>query len=337
MNVRKEIDYGKLFEAVDRAVSVVLPQMELYREIGRLICERPEKGAAGAVAKHLQNTHPDASGFSPRNVRRMREFYRMYKNDPDIMREAMEIGWTQNVVILEANLTLAEREWYIRAARRFDWSKLVLAEKIVQCAHETEPLDSEEKTCYTAHEQSKMKARETIDSENGLRPKNMEKAEQENRSNRTDSFCPFPYRYLRHLSGRLLPRGRSCESSAEDPCQWSNNPRTNEQTYHVYPGQTCSRPDILSGRQGAVRIIRTADGSLRREKHPMCAAPHAFQSGSTRCKRRRRSHRRLSRDNGLVRRGPFIGWSNGVVLCCVSFRQTPRIDSACGISDERTE
>ena len=132
MNVRKAIDYSKLFAAVDRAVSATLPQMELYREIGRLICERPERGAAGAVAKHLQNAHPNTNGFSPRNVRRMREFYRMYKNDPDIMREAMEIGWTQNVVILEADLTLAECEWYIRAARRFDWSKLVLAEKIVQ-------------------------------------------------------------------------------------------------------------------------------------------------------------------------------------------------------------
>ena len=130
MNVRKDIDYGKLFAAVDRAVSAALPQMELYREIGRLICERPEKGAAGAVAKHPQSAYPDASGFSPRHVRRTREFYRMYENAPDIMQKAMEIGWTQNVVSLEADLSLAEREWYICATRRFDWSKLVLAEKI---------------------------------------------------------------------------------------------------------------------------------------------------------------------------------------------------------------
>ena len=50
MNVRKAVDYTELFAAVDRAVSAVLPQMELYREIGRLISERPEKGAAVAVA-----------------------------------------------------------------------------------------------------------------------------------------------------------------------------------------------------------------------------------------------------------------------------------------------
>ena len=149
MNVRKTIDYGKLFEDVDRAVNAALPQMELYREIGRLICERPEKGAAAAVAEHLQSAYSDTSGFSPRNVRRMREFYRMYKNARDIMREAMGIGWTQNVVILEANLPLAECEWYIRATQRFDWSKLVLAEKIAQCAHKTDTLDSKDDICYT--------------------------------------------------------------------------------------------------------------------------------------------------------------------------------------------
>ena len=32
MNIRKAIDYDELFEAVDRVVNAVLPQMELYRE-----------------------------------------------------------------------------------------------------------------------------------------------------------------------------------------------------------------------------------------------------------------------------------------------------------------
>ena len=33
--------------------------------------------------------------------------------------EAMTIGWTQNIVILEAALTGQERAWYIQAANRF--------------------------------------------------------------------------------------------------------------------------------------------------------------------------------------------------------------------------
>ena len=156
MNVRKPTDYSNLFAAVDRTVSDALPQMELYREIGRLICERPEKGAAVAAAEYLQSAYPDISGFSPRNVRRMREFYRTYENAPAVMREAMELGWTQNVVILEAELSLPEREWYIRAARRFGWSKLALTEKIAERTHENIAIDNEPDLCYTASDEKQM-------------------------------------------------------------------------------------------------------------------------------------------------------------------------------------
>lgn len=57
-----------------------------------------------------------ATSFSPRNLRRMREFCRTYENDPVLMEQATRIGWTLNVVILEANLTMGERAWYIWAA-----------------------------------------------------------------------------------------------------------------------------------------------------------------------------------------------------------------------------
>ncbi|MBQ4565974.1 MAG: hypothetical protein IJA48_06465, partial [Oscillospiraceae bacterium] len=63
------------------------------------------------AAEYLQANYPDIPGFSPRNTRRMREFYRTYENSPVLLDEAMEIGWTQNVGILEAELTIEERAW----------------------------------------------------------------------------------------------------------------------------------------------------------------------------------------------------------------------------------
>ena len=78
MNIRKNIDYSDMFTAMDAAVDVGLSQMKLYCELGRLVCERAEKGAAVAAAEYLHSRFPDVSGFSPRNLRRMREFYRMY-------------------------------------------------------------------------------------------------------------------------------------------------------------------------------------------------------------------------------------------------------------------
>ena len=116
MNVRKPVDYSAMFAALDTLMAADLPQMELYCEIGRLVSGRTEKGAAVAAAEYLCDAYPDVSGFSPRNLRRMREFYRAYENAPEVLAEAMTIGWTQNVVILEAELSLRERTWYIQAA-----------------------------------------------------------------------------------------------------------------------------------------------------------------------------------------------------------------------------
>ncbi|MDE7261948.1 MAG: hypothetical protein K2N78_07835 [Oscillospiraceae bacterium] len=126
MNVRKSVDYSAMFAALDTLMAADLPQTKLYCEIGRLVSNRPEKGAAVAAAEYLCNAYPDASGFSPRNLRRMREFYRTYESVPAVLDKAMTIGWTQNVVILEAELAVQERLWYIRAVRQYGWSKGLL-------------------------------------------------------------------------------------------------------------------------------------------------------------------------------------------------------------------
>ena len=114
MNIRKPTDYTTLFTALDAAVAAQLPQMELYCKIGRLVGSRSEKGAAVAASEYLQAAYPAAEGFSPRNLRRMRNFYRMYGNAPELLAVAMRLNWTQNVVIMEAGLTMDERCWYIR-------------------------------------------------------------------------------------------------------------------------------------------------------------------------------------------------------------------------------
>ena len=166
MNVRKPIDYSAMFEALDTLMSADLPQMELYCEIGRLVSGGPEKGTAVAAAEYLRATFPDVSGFSPRNLRRMREFYRSYESSPKVLVQAMTIGWTQNVVILEAELTLQERAWYIRAVQRFEWSKLELQRKIAAGAHLEIALDFTDEMCYTENKNSAMER--TANEENPL-------------------------------------------------------------------------------------------------------------------------------------------------------------------------
>ena len=156
MNVRKPIDYNAMFAALDSLMESSLPQMELYCEIGKLVSARPEKGAAVAAAEYLGKAYPNASGFSPRNLRRMREFYRAYESVPEVLAQAMTIGWTQNVVILEAKLSLKERAWYIQAAHQFRWTKLELQRKITAKIHLEIVLDSVDEICYTEEKNTSM-------------------------------------------------------------------------------------------------------------------------------------------------------------------------------------
>ena len=149
MNVRKPVDYSAMFAVLDTLMAANLPQMELYCGIGRLVSGRPEKGAAVAAAEYLCAAYPDASGFSPRNLRRMREFYHTYESAPEVLAEAMTIGWTQNVVIMEAELTPQEQAWYIKAAGQFGWSKLELAGNIRERIHENMALNNTSDPCYS--------------------------------------------------------------------------------------------------------------------------------------------------------------------------------------------
>ena len=149
MNVRKPVDYGTMHRELTAILAQNLPQMDEIHAIGKVISQRPEKGAAVAAAEFLQANFPDRTGFSPHNVRRMRDFYKTYENDQTLLRLAMKIGWTLNVVIMEAELTREIRKWYLEQARERQWSKAVLLEKLASAAHLEKLLDADADTCYT--------------------------------------------------------------------------------------------------------------------------------------------------------------------------------------------
>lgn len=154
MNVRKNIDYTVMYEEIDNLIAQRLSQMELYCEIGKAVSRHPEKGAAVAAAEYLAKKYPDVQGFSPRNLRRMRDFYRTYEEHPALLSLALQLGWTQNVVILEANLSMELRGWYIKASKQFGWSKAELTEKIATNAHEMIVLSIDEEVWYIAEQEN---------------------------------------------------------------------------------------------------------------------------------------------------------------------------------------
>ena len=161
MNVRKPVDYSTMYRELTTILAQNLLQMDEVYAIGKAISQRPEKGAAVAAAEFLQANFPDRTGFSPRNVRRMRDLYKTYENDQTLLRLAMKIGWTLNVVIMEAELTREARKWYLEQAREWQWSKAVLLEKLASAAYLEKALDADADTCYT-DEKTEDEMRQTV-------------------------------------------------------------------------------------------------------------------------------------------------------------------------------
>ncbi len=148
MNIRKAVDYSTMFATLESVMKADLPQMELYCEIGKAVCAHSEKGAAVAAAEFIKEQYPDMTGFSPRNVRRMRDFWQLYSGTPELLGEALHLNWTQNVVIMEAELPAEERRWYIRQATARNLSKAELLRMIEDSAYLESVLDEKVDVWY---------------------------------------------------------------------------------------------------------------------------------------------------------------------------------------------
>ena len=195
MNIRKLADYTTMFAALDALTAAQLPQMELYCEIGRVVSGRSEKGAAVAASEYLQDTYPATEGFSPRNLRRMRAFYATYEESPEITRQAMNLGWTQNVAILERCSSNEERAWYIRAVLRFGWKKAKLLAAIESQAWQHSSLDEQAFSCYTGEKE----------------------ITQESESDEEDTLCVSRHYLQKSLKSPVISRLFRLEGSATTP------------------------------------------------------------------------------------------------------------------------
>ena len=167
MNIRKPVDYSQMYEALDDLLVSSMEQTKLFCEIGKVIDERPEKGAAVAAADYITATYPNKRGFSPRGLRRMRDFYRAYKNDPSLVEEAMGIRWSLNALIIETCEDHDIRKWYVKACLKNGWSKQQLASQITEKAHENSTLDPAEDQSQFEN-QVALENEETVRVESGM-------------------------------------------------------------------------------------------------------------------------------------------------------------------------
>ncbi|MCX5783823.1 MAG: PDDEXK nuclease domain-containing protein [Elusimicrobia bacterium] len=117
------------YEAL-RAVNKEL--IALYWDIGKVIAKRQKgqtwgKSVVEKLSNDLHKEFPGMQGFSTQNLWYMRQFYREYSSNSKLQPLVGEIGWAHNIVIMSKCKADIEREFYIRATKKFGWTKNILA------------------------------------------------------------------------------------------------------------------------------------------------------------------------------------------------------------------
>ena len=115
----------------------------LYWSIGREILTRQDAQGWGAkiverLAHDLQAEFPGVEGFSARSLKYMRAFAAAWSDEPIVQQLAAQLPWGHHMVLLDRLKTPVEREWYLRAAVEYGWSRNILVLQIKSALHERE-------------------------------------------------------------------------------------------------------------------------------------------------------------------------------------------------------
>lgn len=132
----------KVYQSQYQALKAVNKELiKLYWDIGHAIIEKQEQHGWGksiveTLSKELQKEFPRVKGFSTRNLWRMRSLYEHYKANEKLPPLVAEIAWSHNIIILEKCKDDLEREFYIKMAKKYGWSKSVLIHQVESQAYE---------------------------------------------------------------------------------------------------------------------------------------------------------------------------------------------------------
>ncbi len=128
---------------VRAALAVSRELILLYWSIGRDILARQKTEGWGAkiidrLAKDLGAEFPGVEGFSPRNLKYMRSLAEAWPDSEIVPQLVALLPWGHLRVLLDRLKDQKTREWYLRAAVEYGWSRNILVHQITSQLHERE-------------------------------------------------------------------------------------------------------------------------------------------------------------------------------------------------------
>lgn len=106
--------------------------IKLYFRIGKIVSENAKYGNRFIqdFSTSLKLEFPDTTGFSTRNLSRMKKFYEEYKDLSNLPMALAKLPWSHNNLLLDKVKELNVREWYAEKCFENGWSHTVLDHQI---------------------------------------------------------------------------------------------------------------------------------------------------------------------------------------------------------------
>ena len=106
--------------------------IKLYFRIGKIVSENAKYGNRFIqdFSTSLKLEFPDTTGFSTRNLSRMKKFYEEYKDLSNLPPAVAKLPWTHNCILLEKVKDDNIRNWYAEKCIENGWAKTVLDHQI---------------------------------------------------------------------------------------------------------------------------------------------------------------------------------------------------------------
>lgn len=106
--------------------------IKLYFRIGKIVSENAKYGNRFIqdFSTSLKLEFPDTTGFSTRNLSRMKKFYEEYKDLSNLPMALAKLPWSHNNLLLDKIKELNVREWYAEKCFENGWSHTVLDHQI---------------------------------------------------------------------------------------------------------------------------------------------------------------------------------------------------------------
>lgn len=145
-NFMLDVNFNQIIDMIEKRKNNAYRKVNqemilLYLDVGKFLYELIENSSYGdktttKAANFMKTNYPEVKGFTKRNIERMVQFYRTYKDDEIATPLVTQLSWTNNLLILSGSKSTEERHFYLQLSIKENYSKRELDRQITSAYYE---------------------------------------------------------------------------------------------------------------------------------------------------------------------------------------------------------